>query len=87
MERVSLVQCMSILFSNIIKLFNRQYLTAINSGNVANIESSWSYVFKEECRRLSKESFDLYEKLVNENLMTKIPTSEIEIRQIEKLCK
>lgn len=29
----------------------RSYVQSINNGGVANIETAWSYVFKEECRK------------------------------------
>lgn len=44
-------------------------------------------MFKEECRRLSGEAFEVYERLMNEKLGSKLPTREEDIKMVHKKCR
>ncbi|XP_001347247.1 Guanylate nucleotide binding protein (macronuclear) [Paramecium tetraurelia strain d4-2] len=69
-----------------INLIN-SYLQAMNSGCVATIESSWTYVFREECRKLQAEAFEIYEKQIKETLLSKLPTTLEDVKALNKICK
>ena len=38
------------------------YVTAINTGAVPSIESSWSYICKNQCQKAVEESYAIFEK-------------------------
>ena len=64
------------MYVNLIK----SYLTSINNGVIPNIETSWSYVFKEECQKALAESHEVYEKTIKEKLFVRLPTLEEEVK-------
>lgn len=45
-------------------LFNlaQSYVDAINKGAVPSIESSWSYICKNECLRASQDAYEIFQK-------------------------
>jgi hypothetical protein len=38
------------------------YISAINKGACPNIETAWTYICKNECRKAEYEAFDKFEK-------------------------
>ena len=71
------------MYMNLVK----SYLTSINNGVIPNIETSWSYVFKEECQKALAESQEVYEKTIKENLFIRLPTMDEEVRLQHRLSK
>ena len=49
---------------NGLMLFNlaQSYVDAINKGAVPSIESSWSYICKNECLKAMQDSYEVYER-------------------------
>jgi hypothetical protein len=45
-------------------LFNlaQSYVDAINKGAVPSIESSWSYICKNECLRASQDAYEKFDR-------------------------
>jgi hypothetical protein len=45
-------------------LFNlaHSYVDAINKGAVPSIESSWSYICKNECQKASQDAYEIFER-------------------------
>lgn len=70
-------------------LFNlaSSYVDAINKGAVPSIESSWSYICKNECLKATQEAFELFERQFYEAFQKTVPASEDELFEIYKVCK
>ena len=60
------------------------YVEAINKGAVPSIESSWSYICKNQCQKAVEESFEIFEKHFNENFMKNAPMYDDELNQLFK---
>jgi hypothetical protein len=63
------------------------YVEAINKGAVPSIESSWSYICKNQCQKAVEESFEIFERLFNENFMKNAPMYDDELNQLFKEAK
>lgn len=42
------------------------YVEAINKGAIPSIESSWSYICKNECLKAADDSYDMFMRILNE---------------------
>ena len=42
------------------------YVEAINKGAIPSIESSWSYICKNECLKAADDSYDIFMKILQE---------------------
>jgi hypothetical protein len=56
------------------------YVTAINTGAVPSIESSWSYICKNQCQKAVEESYAIFEKNFMEQFTRSAPMYEDELK-------
>jgi len=70
-------------------LFNlaESYVDAINKGAVPSIESSWSYICKNECLRASQDAYEIFLKELDTNFQESAPMPEEELKSIYKSAK
>lgn len=70
-------------------LFNlaKSYVDSINSGAVPSIESSWSYICKNECQKAMMDAYQIFEKLFYDEFSERCPMLEQELKQIFKDAK
>ena len=61
------------------------YVKAINEGTVPNIENAWTYLCREQAEKAVDETIVAYDKLVNDNLMKRIPTTLDDLRTQHRL--
>lgn len=61
------------------------YVKAINEGSVPNIENAWTYLVREQAEKAVGEALGAYDKMVNENLMKRIPTTLEDLKTQHKL--
>ena len=52
------------------------YVNAINKGAVPNIESAWSYICKNECVKAIAESQEIFDRIMQEQVLNKLPMDE-----------
>lgn len=60
------------------------YTEAINKGAVPSIESSWSYICKNECLKAVQDSYTIYEKVFFESFQQEVPMYEEELKHLYK---
>ena len=58
----------------------KSYVEAINVGAVPNIETAWVNICRNECFKWANESLKVYENLMAEEVIMKIPVSEDHIK-------
>ena len=58
------------------------YVASINNGAVPNIENAWSYICKSECHKAIEESLQRFEDIIRENIVSKIPIDEDELKEV-----
>lgn len=63
------------------------YVDAINKGAVPNIETAWSYICKSQCQRAQQESYERFERSLQESFEQRAPIFEEELIEIYKECK
>lgn len=70
-------------------LFNlaKSYVDSINAGAVPSIESSWSYICKNECQKAMMDAYQIFEKLFYDEFSERCPMLEQELREIFKDAK
>ena len=70
-------------------LFNlaKSYVDSINAGAVPSIESSWSYICKNECHKAMQDAYQVFEKLFYDEFSAACPMLEAELKQIFKEAK
>ena len=70
-------------------LFNlaKSYVDSINAGAVPSIESSWSYICKNECHKAMMDAYQVFEKLFYDEFSDRCPMLEMELKQIFKEAK
>lgn len=70
-------------------LFNlaQSYVDAINKGAVPSIESSWSYICKNECLRASQDAYEKFEKQFYDAFNEAVPMMEEDLKSIYKSAK
>lgn len=44
------------------------YVQSINKGAIPSIESSWAYICKNECQKALEESYDIFQKVMSEEM-------------------
>jgi hypothetical protein len=57
------------------------YVQAINTGAVPSIESSWSYICKNQCQKAVEESYSIFEKNFMENFNRHAPVYDAELKE------
>lgn len=70
-------------------LFNlaQSYVDAINKGAVPSIESSWTYICKNECLRATQQAYENFERSFYEDFQEKVPMEENELKEIYSICR
>ncbi len=70
-------------------LFNLalSYAEAINKGAVPSIESSWSYICKNECLKAMQDSYEVFERHFYNVFQQSVPMHENELREAYKEAK
>jgi hypothetical protein len=63
------------------------YVKAINEGTVPNIENAWIYICREQNEKAVEEAMVSYEKMINEQLIKKLPLTSNDLRVISKKIK
>jgi hypothetical protein len=63
------------------------YVDAINKGAVPNIETAWSYICKSQCQRAQQESYEKFERALQDAFEQRAPIFEEELIEIYKECK
>ena len=58
----------------------KSYVEAINQGAVPNIENAWVNICRNECFKWANESLKMYENLITEEVISRIPVSEDQIK-------
>lgn len=64
------------MFWNLIQ----NYVESINKGAIPSIESSWAYICKNECQKALEESYDIFTKVMSEDLISGGPYEEHELK-------
>lgn len=65
----------------------KSYVDSINAGAVPSIESSWSYICKNECQKAMMDAYQVFEKLFYDEFSDRCPMLEVELKQIYKSAK
>lgn len=65
----------------------KSYVESINSGAVPSIESSWSYICKNECQKAMLDAYQLFEKLFYDEFSERCPMLDTELKTIFKESK
>ena len=70
-------------------LFNlaKSYADAINKGAVPSIETSWSYICKNECLKAMQDSYEVFERTFYNLFQQNVPMSHNELRDHYKKAK
>ena len=63
------------------------YVEAINKGAIPSIESSWAYICKNECLKAQDESFEIFQRTLNEELQQGGPFYDNELKDIYDAAK
>jgi hypothetical protein len=58
----------------------KSYVDSINAGAVPSIESSWSYICKNECLKAMQEAQGVFEKLFYDEYSERCPMVEADLR-------
>jgi len=65
----------------------KSYVDSINSGAVPSIESSWSYICKNECQKAMMDAYQIFEKQFYDDFSERCPMLEGDLKQIYKEAK
>ena len=65
----------------------KSYVDSINAGAVPSIESSWSYICKNECQKAMMDAYQIFEKQFYDDFSERCPMLEGELKQIYKTAK
>ena len=65
----------------------KSYADSINQGAVPSIESSWSYICKNECQKAMLEALKIFEQKFYDEFAARCPMTEDELKQIYKDLK
>ena len=70
-------------------LFNlaKSYADSINAGAVPSIESSWSYICKNECQKATLEALREFEQQFYDEYASRCPFTEEELKMVFKDVK
>lgn len=70
-------------------LFNlaKSYVESINKGAVPSIESSWSYICRNECQNAMQNAVRAFEHRFYEEFNNRVPMPQEELRGIYKMAK
>ena len=58
----------------------KSYVDSINQGSIPSIESSWSYICKNECLKALDDAMDLFNKTLQEEIQNEGPLYEEELK-------
>ena len=62
------------------------YVTAVNSGIVPNIENAWTYICADECKKAYQTALQNYDRIMR-SVSHRLPVSEDELKMIHKEAK
>ena len=65
----------------------KSYVDSINAGAVPSIESSWSYICKNECQKAMMDAYQIFEKMFYDEFSERCPMQETELKEIYKSAK
>ena len=70
-------------------LFNlaKSYVDSINKGAVPSIESSWSYICRNECQNAMRNALQVFEQRFYEEFTNRVPMPQEELKGIYKMAK
>ena len=70
-------------------LFNlaKSYVDSINTGAVPSIESSWSYICKNECQKAMQDAFTVFEQRFYQEFTERCPMVPEELKEIYREAK
>jgi hypothetical protein len=71
------------MFWNLVK----SYVESINKGAIPSIESSWSYICKNECIKAMDDAYDVFTKALTSELDQGGPFYENELKEIYESAK
>lgn len=71
------------MFWNLVK----SYVESINKGAIPSIESSWSYICKNECMKAQDESYDTFTKAIGNDIANGGPFYDQELKDIYDAAK
>ena len=71
------------MFWNLVK----SYVESINKGAIPSIESSWSYICKNECIKAQDDSYDIFQKAFTSELENGGPLYDHELKEIYDTSK
>ena len=63
------------------------YIKAVNSGIVPNIENAWTYICQGECKKAYKEAMAKYDRILLGSVQHRLPISEEELKLLHKEAK
>lgn len=58
----------------------RSYVDSINQGSIPSIESSWSYICKNECLKALDDAMDMFNRILSEETQNEGPLYEEELK-------
>lgn len=58
----------------------KSYVDSINQGSIPSIESSWSYICKNECMKALDDAMDLFQKTLNDEIANEGPLYDEELK-------
>ena len=65
----------------------QNYVQAINSGIVPNIQNAWSYICQNECQKAMEKSLKTFDEELLETFSLKAPMFEEELWEVYKEAK
>lgn len=65
----------------------QSYIEAINKGAIPSIESSWAYICKNECLKAADDSYDVFNKTLNEEIQSGGPFYDNELKDVYDMAK
>lgn len=63
------------------------YVESINKGAIPSIESSWSYICKNECIKAQDESYDMFNRAISSDIESGGPFYDQELKDIYDAAK
>jgi len=63
------------------------YVEAINKGAIPSIESSWAYICKNECNKAVDDAYEIFERIMYEELNAGGPFYDNQLKEIYSQAK
>lgn len=65
----------------------KSYVESINQGTIPSIESSWTYICKNECLKALDDSMDVFNRTLNDEMQNEGPLFEEELKDKYNVAK